>query len=110
MKNIILVAVSVSLLAITGAQAQVPSRRARVRPTTDGTFVAPRAPVSNPTTIAPTPGADGVVPRAIRSGNPLQMLNPFAPAEYGGGHDVVRHDDGDPYQNPRGIKLVAFTF
>src|SRR6266403_1681882 len=29
------------------------------------------------------PHVTGVIPRAIRSGNPLQMLNPFAPAKYG---------------------------
>jgi hypothetical protein len=29
------------------------------------------------------PGVSGVIPRAIRGGNPLQMLNPFAPAKYG---------------------------
>lgn len=112
MKTTLLVAVSVSLLAIAGAQAQSPSRQARVRPTTtqDGTFVAPRTPAPNAAAIAPTPGSDGVIPRAVRSGNPLQMINPFAPAEYGGGHDVVRHEDGDPYQNPRGIKFLAYTF
>ncbi len=26
---------------------------------------------------------DGVLPRAVRGGNPLQMLNPRAPARYG---------------------------
>src|SRR5437899_11470175 len=29
------------------------------------------------------PQGTGVIPRAIRSGNPLQMLNPLAPAKYG---------------------------
>src|SRR6476660_3539416 len=29
------------------------------------------------------PQVTGVIPRAIRRGNPLQMLNPFAPAKYG---------------------------
>lgn len=72
--------------------------------------MAPRAPTPDAAAMAPAAGPDGVIPRAIRSGNPLQMINPSAPAEYGGGHDVVRHEDGDPYQNPRGIKFLAFTF
>jgi hypothetical protein len=32
---------------------------------------------------------DGVIPRARRSGNPLQLINPFAPAHYGSGEDVT---------------------
>src|SRR5437879_4474823 len=31
----------------------------------------------------------GVIPRAIRGGNPLQMLNPKAPAKYGTGDQSV---------------------
>jgi hypothetical protein len=27
--------------------------------------------------------AGGVIPRALRGGNPLQMVNPLAPAKYG---------------------------
>lgn len=91
------------------AEAQSPSRRARAR-SREGAFVAPRLPGAN-TSIAPvTPPTGGAIPRAVRSGNPLQLLNPLAPAEYGSGHDVVRHDDDDPYQRPRGIKLVTFQF
>ena len=29
------------------------------------------------------PEVTGVIPRIIRGGDPLQMLNPFAPAKYG---------------------------
>lgn len=110
MKTALLVAVSVSLLTITGAQAQAPVRRSRIRTTQDGTFVAPRATAPNTQAIAPNPGPDGVIPRAIRSRNPLQMINPFAPAEYGGGQDVARHEDADPYGNPKGIKFISYTF
>ncbi len=111
MKTALLLAVSVSLLAAS-VQAQSPTttRRSRVRTTQDGTFVAPRVTAPNAAAIAPTSGADGVIPRAIRSGNPLQMINPFAPAEYGGSQEVVRHENGDPYQNPKGIKFVSYTF
>ena len=53
---------------------------------------------------------DGSVVRAVRSGQPLQMVNPFAPASYGDGSDMVRHESDDPEQRPRGFKLLAFEF
>jgi hypothetical protein len=34
----------------------------------------------------------GVIPRAIRGGNPLQMLNPMAPAKYGTGEQSVAYN------------------
>ncbi len=60
--------------------------------------------------VAIGPRTDGVIPRAIRSGNALQMINPAAPAEYGNGQDVTRHDVDDPFQRPQGIKLYAIEF
>ena|ERR1700730_663858 len=36
--------------------------------------------------------AQGVIPRAIRGGNPLQMLNPKAPAKYGTGFDSLAYN------------------
>jgi hypothetical protein len=53
---------------------------------------------------------DGAAVRAVRSGNPLQMINPAAPAEYGNGQDMVRREDNDPYQRPQGIKLFVVEF
>lgn len=54
--------------------------------------------------------ADGSVVRAVRSGQPLQMINPFAPANFGDGSDMVRREPEDPEQRPRGFKLLAFQF
>jgi hypothetical protein len=34
----------------------------------------------------------GVIPRALRGGNPLQMLNPKAPAKYGTGEQSVAYN------------------
>ena len=78
----------------------------------DASFTAPngskararRAPVH----LAPR--TDGVVPRAVRSGHPLQMVNPGAPVEYGDGQDMVRRETSDPYQRPQGIKLFVVEF
>ena len=56
------------------------------------------------------PRVDGSVVRAVRGGNPLQMVNPAAPAEYGDGRDVTRHEVDDPNQRPQGLKLFAIEF
>ena len=55
------------------------------------------------------PQVTGVIPRIIRGGDPLQMLNPFAPAKYGTaeentvlGPDVPGRGDG--------IKLLNVSF
>ena len=53
---------------------------------------------------------DGGVVRAVRSGNPLQAVNPLAPAEYGTGEQVTRHEPDDPFQRPQGLKLVVVEF
>ena len=55
------------------------------------------------------PQIRGVIPRLIQGGDPLQMLNPFAPAKYGTaeedtvlGPDVPGRGDG--------IKLFSVSF
>ena len=53
---------------------------------------------------------DGGLVRAVRSDNPLQAINPFAPAEYGTGEQVTRHEPDDPFQRPQGLKLVVVEF
>ncbi len=53
---------------------------------------------------------DGSIARAVRSGAPLQMINPFAPAQYGDGSDMVNRVPEDPEQRPRGFRLLAFEF
>ena len=51
---------------------------------------------------------DGVLPRAARSGNPLQMINPKAPPEYGKSEDsVVLDPDTGKW---KGIKLFTIYF
>jgi len=55
------------------------------------------------------PDVDGVVPRAVRGGNPLQMLNPRAPRKYGTSQEAVTYDQNDPAKW-RGIKFFEFRF
>jgi hypothetical protein len=51
----------------------------------------------------------GVIPRAIRGGNPLQMLNPFAPAKYGTASQSVSVDPDVPGK-VNGINFVSIPF
>jgi hypothetical protein len=70
----------------------------------------PAKPPSKPRPAPPISSRDvtGVVPRAIRGGNPLQMLNPRAPARYGTAQESVVFD---PYTGKwRGIKFFTFLF
>jgi hypothetical protein len=52
---------------------------------------------------------DGVIPRAVRGGNPLQMFNPWAPRKYGTAQEAVTYDPNDPMRL-RGIKFFEFRF
>jgi len=78
------------------------------------TFRAPIGP-QQPVRAMPTPppiwqrNVQGVVPRAIRGGNPLQMLNPGAPARYGTWVDSTLFDPDVPGKW-RGIKLFEVVF
>ena len=55
---------------------------------------------------------DGVIPRAIRGGNLLQMFNPRAPRKYGTSQEAVSFDVTDIYhpEKWRGIKFFEFRF
>ena len=90
-------------------------------------FTAPaRAPQAAPKKTPPPISrrdVTGVIPRAIRGGNPLQMLNPRAPARYGTaeesvlmepyGPDTTRRTSVSDPNYPgkwRGIKFFTFLF
>jgi hypothetical protein len=68
------------------------------------TILKPRVPAAAP--LVPT---EGVVQVAIRQGNPMQLINPVAPARYGNGQEHVMHDPDDPGK-PKGISLFAWSF
>jgi hypothetical protein len=51
----------------------------------------------------------GVIPRAIRGGHPLQMLNPFAPAKYGTAGENVSLDPDVPGKG-NGINFFSISF
>jgi hypothetical protein len=51
----------------------------------------------------------GVIPRAIRGGNPLQMFNPFAPAKFGTAEENVSLDLDVPGKE-NGINFFSISF
>jgi hypothetical protein len=59
--------------------------------------------------ILSRPAVSGVIPRAIRGGNPLQMLNPFASAQYGTAGENVSVDPDVPGK-VNGINFVSISF
>ena len=61
-----------------------------------------------PATLSPQ-AVSGVIPRAIRGGNPLQMLNPLASAKYGTAGESVSVDPDVPGK-VNGIILVSIPF
>jgi hypothetical protein len=77
------------------------------------TFTAPQQP-QRPIQPKPPPPVtarevQGVLPRAARGGNPVQMLNPRAPAQYGTAEQsVTLKPDGSGKWN--GIKLFEIVF
>ena len=74
MKNILAILLLVGFASIASAQTyRSPiGKQQPVRPT--GVKPAP---------VTQTREYEGAVPRGVRGGNPLQMLNPLAPARYG---------------------------
>lgn len=66
-------------------------------------------PKPRPPTAAPIVPTEGAVQVAIRTRQPIQLINPAAPAEYGNAQERVSHDPNDPGK-PKGIVLFAWTF
>ena len=105
MKKVLLIAA----LIMAGGSLWAQDFTARQRPSV---HPRPKAPV-----LVTQRPVDGAVQKAVRSGTPLQMLNPFAPAEYGNGSECVYYDESDHFQNrnshqaqPKGIRLFAFSW
>lgn len=77
----------------------------------------PRQQVSVPP-IAPRIIREGSINRGLRKGNLLQMVNPFAPRDFGTGAEFVEDRQNDPFLRPRdpsrehpiALRLFAFEF
>ncbi len=72
------------------------------------------APIRNtPRPVAATvqqSSVQGSLPRAARLDQPLQMVNPVAPREYGNGLENINGYDDDPGQGPKNQKNYATAF
>jgi hypothetical protein len=55
------------------------------------------------------PQVTGVIPRIVRGGDPLQMLNPFAPGKYGTAEENTVLDPDIPGRGD-GTKLLSVSF
>lgn len=68
----------------------------------------PVRPIATPPPVTERASVQGAVPRAMRGGNPLQMLNPSAPPQYGTAAESAAYD---PIAGKwRGIKLFEIFF
>lgn len=101
MKKHFLAAFILALAAAGTAHAQSFSA-----PTTDRT----RERVERRTPPPVTRGEAGAIPRAVRGGNPIQILNPRAPQRYfGHPNDTVTYDQDNP-SHITGIILVGIRW
>jgi hypothetical protein len=99
MKNLLASLLMLGLVTVASAQTyRSPiGRQQPVRPTG-----------VRPPPVTETRELEGAVPRAMRGGNPLQMLNPQAPAVYGTGAQNVVYE---PYTwKWKGIKLFEIVW
>jgi hypothetical protein len=94
-------------LALCHAALAVIPRSASVRATI---FVHKHHPVENHRTpVEAQPDLTGVIPRAISGENPLQILNPLAPAKYWAAEENMIIDR-NPSEAADGVKLLSISF
>lgn len=95
--------------ASTSATAQIQSRR-DAPPLTNDEIAAVARFQSNTVTrvLGVSVRVDGVIPQAVRTGHPLQLINPFAPPEYGNGFQNVTVDPESGRAN--GIRFLGIKF
>jgi hypothetical protein len=92
----------IAILLVTAAISPTVAETLRAPVTTTKQRHRPAPPISRRE-------VDGVIPRAIRGGNPLQMFNPNAPRKYGTSQEAVTVDPRDPGKW-KGIKFFEFRF
>lgn len=110
MKKLILAVLGAGALMVNQVNAQdtvAAQTKAHVKGTAISTRMRTRPkPVVN---IEESP-VQGIIPRATRVDQPLQMLNPLAPREYGNGSEFVSGYNDDPGQGPKNQKNNGAAF
>jgi len=102
MKRLVTLGIFVLIASLAAAQSPQVQKK---------TFTAKAHTKARPTPSPPPvrkENTEGVLPRAARGGNPLQMLNPKAPAVYGKSEDSVVLD-GETGKW-KGIKFFTILF
>ena len=90
-----------SMILVTAFAVTAPAQTFRAPAGQKKQKVAPPPPISER-------GTQGAIPRGVRGGNPLQMLNPKAPARYGtAAQSVILDPDTGKW---KGIKLFEFVW
>jgi hypothetical protein len=106
---LVLCLIAIAATSVFGETYRAPIERTR-----------PKKQREKPVPLAPGK-VDGVIPRGVRGGNFLQMLNPKAPAKYGTSQEAIVYDPAPmnsvPAQNGqndagkwKGIKFFVFNF
>jgi hypothetical protein len=109
MKTKILIACLTTGLLASGAAVHAADQRAIAASNTSSFEHRHHAPEPHWFAILGARNASGVIPRVIRSGDPLQMLNVRAPAKYGTAEENVSWDPDVPGRG-NGIKLLGISF
>jgi hypothetical protein len=105
MKKLVGVGIFIVAASLVFGQTQQPQKKASTTFTKKHTKAAPSP---TPPPVTRKDNTDGVLPRMTRGGNPFQMLNPKAPAQYGRAEDSV---ELDPETGKwKGIKLFTINF
>jgi hypothetical protein len=80
----------------------------------DFSTTLPRQPRGDENFVIEQPRGGGVLQRAARSRNPVQMINPRAPRAYGDARDLLVYDQNQPSTRetlrPRPIAVTLFSF
>ena len=107
MKKLILSVLLATATSVAFGQGQGELTTTTTRPATKGELQK-QLPNERPA-AAPYVPTEGAVQLAIRTGQPIQLINPLAPARFGNAHERVSHDPKDPGK-PKGIVLFAWSF
>jgi hypothetical protein len=107
MKKLFLSILLATATSMTFGQGQGELTTTTTTPPTRGKVQKP--PLNERPAAAPIVPTEGAVQLAIRTGRPIQLINPGAPAEYGNAQERVSHDPKNPGK-PKGIVLFAWSF
>lgn len=107
MKKLFLSILLATATSMSFGQGQGELTTTTTTPTTPGKVQKP--PLNDRPGAVPIVPTEGAVQMAIRTGRPIQLINPAAPAQYGSGQEHVTHDQKDPGK-PKGIVLFAWTW